>query len=136
MTIFRGRGKIQNMGRMTNKHFTALLALLMRASAHGCANQLQAMHKPAGVCILKAKIRGGRPRHSNLLKEMTGLISDTLPWINVSDGGHLENLGVYELLRRRCRFIIAVDGECDSAHSLGSLIQLFRFAKIDFKRQH
>jgi hypothetical protein len=51
--------------------------------------------------------------------------------VNVSDGGHLENLGVYELLRRRCRLIIAVDGECDPLLRFGSLVQLVRFALID-----
>jgi hypothetical protein len=30
-------------------------------------------------------------------------------FIHLSDGGHLENMGVYELVRRRCRFIIATD---------------------------
>ena len=33
--------------------------------------------------------------------------------VNISDGGHIENLGVYELLRRRCRLILAVDGGAD-----------------------
>lgn len=33
--------------------------------------------------------------------------------VNISDGGHIENLGVYELLRRKCRLIIAVDGGAD-----------------------
>ena len=32
------------------------------------------------------------------------------PFIYLSDGGHFENMGVYELLRRRCKYIIAVDG--------------------------
>lgn len=33
--------------------------------------------------------------------------------VNISDGGHIENLGVYELLRRKCRLILAVDGGAD-----------------------
>lgn len=33
--------------------------------------------------------------------------------LNISDGGHIENLAVYELLRRRCRLIIAVDAGAD-----------------------
>ena len=32
-------------------------------------------------------------------------------YANLSDGGHIENLGVYELLRLRCRVVIAVDAE-------------------------
>ena len=34
-------------------------------------------------------------------------------YLNLSDGGHVENLALYELLRRRCKFIIAIDGEAD-----------------------
>jgi len=33
--------------------------------------------------------------------------------LNISDGGHIENLGIYELLRRNCRLIIAVDAGAD-----------------------
>jgi hypothetical protein len=49
----------------------------------------------------------------------------------LSDGGHIENLGVYELLRRRCKLIIAVDAEADPNMACGSLVQLERFARID-----
>ncbi|MEM7102437.1 MAG: patatin-like phospholipase family protein [Bacteroidota bacterium] len=33
--------------------------------------------------------------------------------LNISDGGHIENLAVYELLRRRCKLIIAIDAGAD-----------------------
>lgn len=33
------------------------------------------------------------------------------PFIYLSDGGHSENLGLYSLVRRRCRSIIVIDGE-------------------------
>jgi hypothetical protein len=52
-------------------------------------------------------------------------------YINVSDGGHIENLGVYELLRRRCRFIIAADAECDAKSRFDGLVKLLRYARID-----
>ncbi|TWU17872.1 patatin-like phospholipase family protein [Allorhodopirellula heiligendammensis] len=52
-----------------------------------------------------------RPTH--YLKEMTSWLSQDDTWINLSDGGHVENLGFYELLRRRCRFIVVGDGEAD-----------------------
>lgn len=50
----------------------------------------------------------------------------------LSDGGHIENLGVYELLRRRCKLIIAVDAEADPDIDCGALVQVERFARIDF----
>jgi hypothetical protein len=49
----------------------------------------------------------------------------------LTDGGHIENLGVYELLRRRCSLVVAVDAEADPNYTSSSLIQLQRFARID-----
>jgi hypothetical protein len=34
-------------------------------------------------------------------------------FIFLTDGGHIDNLGIYELFRRRCRLIIAIDAEAD-----------------------
>ena len=36
--------------------------------------------------------------------------------VNLSDGGHLENLASYQMLKRRFRGIIAVDAEADPSH--------------------
>ena len=46
-------------------------------------------------------------------KELFANIGSGNAKVNISDGGHIENLGVYELLRRRCRLILAVDGGAD-----------------------
>jgi hypothetical protein len=64
---------------------------------------------------MRWKRRGGRP-------------SD---FVFLTDGGHIENLGAYELLRRRCRLIVIVDGEADPEGKCLSLQQLERFARID-----
>ena len=34
-------------------------------------------------------------------------------FLMISDGGHFENLAVYELIKRRCAVIIVSDAECD-----------------------
>ena len=52
-------------------------------------------------------------------------------FVFLTDGGHIENLGIYELLKRRCALIIAIDGEADPDMTSGSLVQLERFARID-----
>lgn len=52
-------------------------------------------------------------------------------FVNLSDGGHIENLGVYELLRRQCRLIIAGDGEADKQLTFQGLSELVRMAQID-----
>jgi hypothetical protein len=66
-----------------------------------------------------------------LLKEMMGSMDECGRWLNLTDGGHIENLGVYELLRRRCKYIIAVDGEEDSKMTFQALTTLQRLAAID-----
>ncbi len=45
--------------------------------------------------------------------ELLGLIGIDNEMLNVSDGGHIENLAIYELLRRRCKLILAVDAGAD-----------------------
>jgi hypothetical protein len=65
------------------------------------------------------------------LKELLGSLRETDDLVYLTDGGHVENLGVYELLRRRCRLIISVDAEADPAMSFASLVRLERMARID-----
>lgn len=68
-----------------------------------------------------------------LLREMLGLqMSEQQVWLNLSDGGHIENLAVYELLRRRCKFVVCVDGEADPDFRFHGLMTLVRHAQIDF----
>jgi hypothetical protein len=52
-------------------------------------------------------------------------------YLNISDGGHIENLGVYELLRRKCKFIICVHGGADLGTARSDLQRLERYALID-----
>jgi hypothetical protein len=66
-----------------------------------------------------------------LVSEITGRLYENSDEIYLTDGGHIENLGIYELLRRRCRLIIAVDAEGDAAMRFGSLVTLQRYARID-----
>ena len=57
----------------------------------------------------------------SLMSELFGLTSEKGRFIYLSDGGHFENLGIYELVRRRCRFIVACDAEEDHNFSFGGL---------------
>ncbi len=49
----------------------------------------------------------------HLFKELFGMVGDGAKYLNLSDGGHFENMGLYELVRRRCSFIIVCDAEAD-----------------------
>lgn len=54
-------------------------------------------------------------------KELFSKIGTANRKLNISDGGHIENLGVYELLRRRCRLILAVDAGADPLYTFADL---------------
>lgn len=66
--------------------------------------------------------RGSRPRIRRLgysLKEVFGIYDFTDRFVYVSDGGHRDNLGLLELLRRRCRWIICFDASHEKDASQG-----------------
>lgn len=46
-----------------------------------------------------------------LLRELFSLTGITYCWLNASDGGHFDNTGVYEMLRRKCKWILLFDAE-------------------------
>ena len=56
-----------------------------------------------------------------LLMEAFGLTTDDRKYVYLSDGGHFENLGLYEMVRRRCRFIVVIDAGCDPTFAFEDL---------------
>lgn len=56
--------------------------------------------------------------------ELLGRIGTDKKMVNISDGGHIENLGVIELLRRKCKLILAVDAGADPAYTFADLENL------------
>jgi hypothetical protein len=78
--------------------------------------------------------REASPRRSSLaiVAELFGLTDDESDYVYLSDGGHFENLGVYEMLRRRCRTIVVIDAGCDPELKFEDLGNLVRKARIDF----
>jgi hypothetical protein len=67
-----------------------------------------------------------------LLSELFAQTDSESQFVNLSDGGHFENLGIYELIRRRCRYIIACDGEQDNDYTFTSLGGAVRKCRADF----
>ncbi|ABD08529.1 conserved hypothetical protein [Rhodopseudomonas palustris HaA2] len=53
-------------------------------------------------------------------------------FLELSDGGHFENLGLYELVRRRLDLIIVVDAEQDKDINLSALVSSHNRIKEDF----
>ena len=66
-----------------------------------------------------------------LLNEMMGNTTDESTYVNLSDGGHFENLGLYEMVRRRCRFIVVSDGGCDPEFAFEDLGNAIRKISLD-----
>jgi hypothetical protein len=66
-----------------------------------------------------------------LLREMFGRTTDANPYVYLSDGGHFENLGLYEMVARRCRYVVVSDAGCDAAYSFEDLGNAIRKIRID-----
>ncbi len=51
---------------------------------------------------------------------------------NLSDGGHVDNSAIYELIRRRVEYIISTDATLDPAYSFECFANMVRQARVDF----
>ncbi|HNQ03138.1 MAG TPA: patatin-like phospholipase family protein [Thiobacillaceae bacterium] len=67
-----------------------------------------------------------------LFLELFGMTSARRPWLNLSDGGHFENLGLYELVRRRLPYIIVSDAAEDADYHFDDLANAIRKVRADF----
>lgn len=67
-----------------------------------------------------------------LLRELLGATTDDSDYVYLSDGGHFENLAVYELVRRRCKLIVVCDASCDPGGGLGDLHNAIEHCRTDF----
>lgn len=52
--------------------------------------------------------------------------------VQLSDGGHFENLGLYELVRRRLKLIIVCDGTADQGYAFDDLANAMEKVRADF----
>jgi hypothetical protein len=78
------------------------------------------------------RLRGPANALRPLLSEALAQTNDRAKYVYLSDGGHFDNLGVYEMLRRRCRFIVISDATCDPGYAYADLGSVVRKAAIDF----
>jgi hypothetical protein len=75
---------------------------------------------------------GPRQAIMPLFAEMLGLTNSKRRYVNLSDGGHFDNLGLYEVVLRRCRHVLVSDAGQDSSASFEDLGNAIRKIRIDF----
>ena len=109
------------MGTSTNAGLRALLTLL-----NVRLNRWMPNPKPDFTYMRKITLW---PYY--FIKELLGKTKESDNLLNLSDGGHHENLGVYPLLKRRCRVIIASDATADPGFAMNDLANVIRKARID-----
>ena len=68
----------------------------------------------------------------SLIKELIGSTDADSRYVYLSDGGHFENLGLYELVRRRCALIVAIDSGADGGTKFNDLGGAMRKCFTDF----
>lgn len=119
------------------------------ATSGAAASPNQGFHTAPSVAFMMTMFnaRLGRwcanPRRANtslgpwfslryLVKELFGTADERSKYLMISDGGHFDNLGAYELIRRRCKLVVVVDAECDPERRFGALGTLLRLVQVDF----
>jgi hypothetical protein len=124
MTV-SGAAASSNMGYYTSSATSVLLTLFnLRLGAW--------LPNPVNGALASAR-SGPRLAIGPYFLEMIGMVGADGPDLYLSDGGHFENLGLYEMVRRKCRFIIVVDGGNDPDRAYADLANAVRKAWIDFQ---
>ena len=84
---------------------------------------------PAGDSTFRLRA----PKYSvgPVLDEAFGFTDDTNKYVYLSDGGHFENLAIYEMVLRRCHIIVASDGAQDKEYRFTDLGNAIRKIRID-----
>ena len=120
-----GAAATPNMGYHTMPSLAALMTVLNVRLGWWLPNP--SSQKPN---VLRS--RSPKTGLSYLANELLSRTSASTNYVYVSDGGHFENLAAYELIRRRVRFIVLIDGEADPKYQFHGLGSLVRKARVDF----
>jgi hypothetical protein len=135
-----GAAAAPNMGMASMRPLSATIALLNVRLGRWIRHPLDIVRYAQANAFVRWWRGSAGPTHllAEAFFKSGSAITDRKPddprwagFLFLTDGGHIENLGIYELLRRRCSLIVAVDAEADPNYTSSSLIQLQRFARID-----
>ncbi len=87
------------------------------------------MGNPLGKDYKKSDPRSGL---AYLIYDLLGRTSIDKDFVCLSDGGHFDNMGLYELIRRRVRVVILGDAEQDKYLTCEGLANAVRRCRVDF----
>ncbi|MCY7304759.1 MAG: patatin-like phospholipase family protein [Rhodoferax sp.] len=119
-----GAAASPNMGHYSSRMVGFIMTLLNARLGSWLGNP-----GPAGADTWQ--FAGPRSAVQSLVKEALGLTSNQNPYVYLSDGGHFENLGLYEMVLRRCRTIVVLDAGGDPGFELEGLGDALRKIRID-----
>jgi len=95
-----------------------------------------------GVWLPNPALKGAFVKRFNGLRALWGAAAEALgltdsahPFVYLSDGGHFDNLGLYEMVKRKCRFIVVSDASTDPSYVFESLSQAIRKIRIDMNAE-
>ena len=111
-----------NMGAQSHPALAVLMTFLNIRLGRWCPNPSMPRFKKASPSF------GLR----YLLEELLGFTNDKSDFVYLSDGGHFENTGVYELVRRECRHIVMVDAGADPNRTFEDVGNLIHKCRVDF----
>jgi hypothetical protein len=121
-TAISGAALNPQMGEFSSRPVGFLLALLNLRLGWWLRNPLRPENATRVI----------RNRALTLASELLGLTHETADYVYVSDGGHFETLGLYELVQRDCPVIIAIDATEDSRMEYEALGNAVRKCRVDF----
>jgi hypothetical protein len=120
-----GAAASPNMGYHSSPFVTFILTLLNVRLGAWLGNPGQAGDHTFNLGYPESSVRP-------IVDEALGLTNDKSPYVYLSDGGHFENLGLYEMVLRRCHFIVVTDAGEDPECSFADLGEAVRKIRVDF----
>ncbi len=133
-----GAAASPNMGYHSSPAVTFLLALFNVRLGWWMGNPGEAGGRPFLGALGRAlnlwpTYRRACPAFSvgPLIAELFGFTNARRRYVYLSDGGHFENLGLYEMVLRRCHHIVVVDAGCDPTCAFEDLGNAIRKIRID-----
>jgi hypothetical protein len=119
-----GAAASPNMGYHSSPMVTFLMALFNARLGWWLGN-------PGVHGVETYRTRSPRFAFLAILAEALGLTTDQRRYVYLSDGGHFDNLGLVEMILRRCQIVVVSDAGCDPRSAFADLGAAIRKIRID-----